>query len=102
MKSLRASLAAAAIALIGLVGAGTAAAKPVLPTVPVKLFPKFCHPHFETKVQFVGIKKIGFKYYRVYRVTKIYVNRFCFKHVVSVKYIYVPLPWLHHSKPAGV
>jgi len=100
MKTLRASLAAAAIALIGLVGAGSAAAKPLLPTLPVKFFPKLCHPHYETKVQYLGIKKIGFKYSRVYRVTKIYVNRFCFNYVVSVKYLYVPLPWFHNSKPA--
>jgi hypothetical protein len=101
MKSLRAYVAAAAIAIAGFAGAGTADAKPLL-VGPSKLALKLCIPHFEKKVVYAGIVKIGFRYYRVYKVYTIYVNRFCFKHVVSVKTIYVPLPWFHHKAPAGV
>ena len=90
MNALRAYLAAAAIALVGIAGAGAASAKPVLPA---KLVLKLCHPHNETKVRYVGIKKIGHKYYRVYRITKIHVARHCHRHVIGVSYRYVPLPF---------
>jgi hypothetical protein len=93
MKSFRASLAAAAIALVGLAGAGTAAAKPLVPIGPAKIAIKLCIPHFETKVQYVGIKKIGFFYYRLYRVTVIYVDKFCHKRVVRVYYRLVRIPF---------
>jgi hypothetical protein len=91
MKSLRASLAAAAIALIGIAGAGTASAKPLIPIGPNKLVLKLCYPHYETKVQFVGIRKIGHRFFRVYRVMTIWVDRLCRRHVVSVRYRLVPL-----------
>ena len=92
MKSLRASLAALAIAVVGL-SAGAAAAKPSIPLGPNKLILKLCKPHYESHSQYLGIKKIGFKYYRVYRVTVVYVNALCRKHIVRVHYRYVPLPW---------
>jgi len=92
MSSLRALLAATAIAVVGLAAAG-ASAKPAIPLGPNKLVLKLCFPHYETKTQYLGIKKIGFKFYRVYRITKIHVHANCFKHVVSVHYKYVPLPW---------
>lgn len=101
MKSLRAYLAAAAIALVGIAGAGTASAKPAV-VGPAKLFLKLCHPHVETKVQFVGIKKIGYKYYKVYKITKIYVNRLCRKKVISIGYKYVPLKLFPHLPAPGV
>ena len=78
MKSLRASLAAAALALVSVAGAGTASAhpghgNPVLG--PNKLTAKFCIPHFERKfVVFHGTKLI-----LVY-----YVNRYCQKKLVRV------------------
>jgi len=92
MNSLRASLAALAIAVVGL-SAGAAAAKPSIPLGPNKLILKLCKPHYESHSQYLGIKKIGFKYYRVYRVTVVYVNALCRKHIVRVYYRYVPLPW---------
>lgn len=102
MKSLRASLAALAIAVVGL-SAGAASAKPAnIPLVPNKLIVKLCKPHYESHAQYLGIKKIGFKFYRVYRVTVVYVNVLCKKRIVRVYYRYVPLPWFFHKKPAGV
>lgn len=102
MKSLRASLAALAIAVVGLSAVGAAEAKPSIPLGPNKLILKLCKPHYESHSQYLGIKKIGFKYYRVYRITVVYVNAFCKKHIVRVHYKYVPLPWFFHKKPAGV
>jgi hypothetical protein len=96
MKSFRATLAAAAIALVGLAGAGTAAAKPAIPLGPNKLVLKLCHPHYETKVQFVGYRKIGHRWYRLYKITKIYVDKLCRKHVVSVRFRLVPVYWYPH------
>jgi hypothetical protein len=102
MKSLRASLAALAIAVVGL-SAGAASAKPVnIPLGPNKLILKLCKPHYESHSQYLGIKKIGFKFYRVYRVTVVHVNALCKKTLVRVHYRYVPLPWFFHKKPAGV
>ena len=98
MKALRASLAAVVIALAGLAGAGTAAAKPILP---VKPFLHLCHPHYETNSQYLGIRKIGFHFYRVYKVTTVYVNVFCHKTVVRVRIVYRPLPWFHRSAPTA-
>lgn len=92
MKSLRASLAALAIAVVGL-SAGAAAAKPSIPLGPNKLILKLCKPHYESHSQYLGIKKIGFRYYRVYRVTVVRVDALCHKHLVRVHYRYVPLPW---------
>ncbi len=101
LSAVRASLAAAAIAVIGLAGAASADAKPA-PVGPTKLILKLCKPHFESKTQYLGIKKIGFKYYRVYRITVFYVNKFCKKTLVRVHYRYVPLPWFFKKAPAGV
>ncbi len=100
MNSLRASLAALAIAVVGLAG-GAASAKPLnVPLVPNKLILKLCKPHYETHTQYLGIVKIGFKYYRKYRITVVYVNAFCKKHIVRVHYRYVPLPWFFRKAPA--
>ncbi len=98
MNSLRASLAALAIAVVGLAG-GAASAKPALPLIPKPPIVKLCKPHFETHTQYLGIKKIGFKYYRVYRITVVYVNLLCKKRVVRVHYKYVPLPWFFRQAP---
>jgi len=92
MKSLRASLAALAIAVVGL-SADAAAAKPSIPLGPNKLILKLCKPHYESNSQYLGIRKIGFRYYRVYRVTVVRVDALCHKHLVRVHYRYVPLPW---------
>lgn len=99
MKSLRAYLAAAAIALIGIAGAGTASAKPVLVGPGIL---KLCRPHVETKVQYVGIVKIGFKFYKKYKITKIFVNRLCHKKVIFVGYKYIPLHLFPHLRAPGV
>jgi len=100
MKSLRAYLAAAAIAIAGLAGAGAASANPVLG--PNKLTIRFCIPHVETHTKYVGIVKIGYTYYRVYLVYKVYVNRYCQKRVISVTRKLVPLFHFPLRKPAGV
>ena len=100
-STLRASIAAAAIALAGLAGAGTAAAKPILPHLPVKPILHLCKPHYETNSQYLGIRKIGFHYYRVYKVTTVYVNVFCHKTVVRVRIVYRPLPWHFRSAPTA-
>jgi hypothetical protein len=101
MISLRASLAAVAIAVVGL-SAGAASAKPSIPLGPNKLILKLCKPHLETHSQYLGIKKIGFRYYRVYRVTVVHVHANCFKHVVRVYYRYVPLPFFFKKAAPGV
>lgn len=91
MKSLRLSLAALAMAVVGISAAG-AEAKPIN-LVPNKLVLKLCSPGFQTTTQYLGIRKIGFRFYRVYRVTTVHVHPNCFKHVVRVHYRYVPLPF---------
>lgn len=101
MNSLRASLAAIAIAVVGL-SAGAAAAKPGLPLGPNKLILKLCKPHFESHSRYLGIRKIGFRYYRVYRITVVHVHANCFKHVVRVHYRYVPLPFFFKKSAPGV
>ena len=94
MKSLRASLAAlAAATAVAVVGLSAAAAKPSIPLGPNKLILKLCKPHYESHSQYLGIKKIGFRYYRVYRVTVVSVDALCHKHLVRVHYRYVPLPF---------
>ena len=101
MISLRASLAALTIAAAGL-SAGAASAKPVnVPLGPNKLVLKLCKPHFESNAQYIGIKKIGFRYYRVYRVTVVHVHVNCFKHIVRVHYRYVPLPYFFKKGTPG-
>ena len=100
MKSLRASLAAIAIAVVGL-SAGAAAAKPSIPLGPNKLILKLCKPHYESNSQYLGIKKIGFRYYRVYRVTVVSVDALCRKHIVRVHYRYVPLPFFFKKAAPG-
>ena len=101
MKSLRLSIAAVAIALAGFAGS-SASAKPVnVPLGPNKLVLKLCKPHLESHTQYLGIKKIGFRYYRVYRVTVVHVHANCFKHVVRVYYRYVPLPWFFKAAPGA-
>jgi hypothetical protein len=92
MKSLRLSLAAVAMAVVGISAVG-ASAKPVYPLVPNKLILKLCKPHYETHSQYLGVRHIGYRYYRVYRITVVYVNAFCKKHIVRVHYRYVPLPF---------
>ena len=52
---------------------------------PVKPIFHLCKPHYETNTQYLGIRKIGFHYYRVFRITTVYVNVFCRKSVVSVR-----------------
>jgi hypothetical protein len=101
MNSLRASLAAIAIAVVGL-SAGAAAAKPSIPLGPNKLILKLCKPGLQSHSQYLGIKKIGFRYYRVYRVTVVHVHANCFKHVVRVYYRYVPLPFFFKKAAPGV
>src|SRR5262245_11576357 len=101
MNSLRASLAALAIAVVGL-SAGPASAKPSIQLGPNKLILKLCKPHFESHTQYLGIKKIGFRYYRVYRVTVVHVNANCTKHIVRVYYRYVPLPLFFKKAAPGV
>ncbi len=102
MISLRASLAAIAVAAASL-SAGTASAKPANVQIgPNKLILKLCRPHFETNSQYVGIRKIGFRFYRVYRVTTVHVHVNCFKHVVRVSYRYVPLPIFYKKGVPGV
>ena len=91
MKSLRLSLAAVAMAVVG-ISAASAEAKPIN-VVPNKLVLQLCKPGFQTTTQYVGIKKIGFRFYRVYRITTVHVHANCFKHVVRVHYRYVPLPF---------
>lgn len=100
ITSLRTTLAAAAIAMIGIAGAGTASAKPLNPNLgPNKLVLKLCHPHFESSTHYVGIRKIGFRFYRVYRVSTIFVSRLCTKRIVRVHYRYVPLPIFLRKAP---
>lgn len=100
MNSLRASLAAVAIAVVGL-SAGAAAAKPSIPLGPNKLILKLCKPHYETHSQYVGIRKIGFRFYRVYRITTVYVHVNCAKRIVRVHYRYVPLPFFFKKAAPG-
>jgi hypothetical protein len=100
MNSLRASLAAVAIAVVGL-SAGTASAKRSIPLGPNKLVLKLCKPHYETHSQYLGIKKIGFRYYRVYRITVVHVHLNCTKHIVRVHYRYVPLPFFFKKAAPG-
>lgn len=102
MKSLRASLAAlAAAASVAVVGLSASAAKPSIPLGPNKLILKLCKPGYQTNTQYLGIKKIGFKFYRVYRITVVHVHANCFKHVVRVHYKYVPLPWFFKKNAPG-
>lgn len=97
MKSLRLSLAAVAMAVVGISAVG-ASAKPLIPIGPNKLT-LLCAPGFKTNSQYLGIKKIGFRFYRVYRITVVHVHANCFRHVVRVHYRYVPLPFFF--KKAG-
>jgi hypothetical protein len=102
MNALRASLAAVTIAIAGL-AAGTASAKPVnLPLGPNKLVLKLCKPHLESHSRYLGIRKIGFRYYRVYRVTVVHVHANCTRHIVRVHYRYVPLPFFFKKAAPGV
>jgi hypothetical protein len=100
LSTLRTALAAAAIAVVGF--AGSASALPgVNPLVgPNKLTIRFCIPHVETHHKYVGITKIGFRYYRVYLVYKVYVNRYCQKRIISVTRRYVPLFGFPLGRPA--
>jgi hypothetical protein len=99
MKSLRLSLAALAMAVAG-ISAGAAEATPIN-VVPNKLILKLCQPGFQTHSQYLGIRKIGFRFYRVYRVTVLHVHANCFKHVVRVHYRYVPLPFFFKKAAPG-
>jgi hypothetical protein len=96
MKSLRLSLAALALAVVG-ISAGTASAAPLNPGL--NKLTLLCAPGFKTNSQYLGIKKIGFRFYRVYRITVVHVHANCFRHVVRVHYRYVPLPFFF--KKAG-
>ncbi len=91
MNFFRASLAALAIAVAGAAGAGSASAKTLQPII------HFCKPHYETHTQYIGIRHIGYRFYRVYRVVVDYVDIRCHKHIVRVYYRYVPL-WFFHKK----
>ncbi len=98
MNYFRASLAAIAIAFAGLAGAGSASAKPIL----VKPIIHLCKPHFEKHVQYLGIRHIGYRFYRVYRIEVDYVNILCQKRVVRVYYRYLPVFYLNKKNAPGV
>ena len=91
MKSLRLSLAALAMAVAGISASGAEAGP--INVVPNKLVLKLCQPGFHTNTQYLGIRKIGFRFYRVYRVTVVHVHANCLRHIVRVHYRYVPLPF---------
>ena len=101
MKSLRLSLAALALAVIGISAAGASASPVNVPLGPNKLILKLCKPHYETNSQYLGIRKIGFRFYRVYRVTVVYVDLKCHKHLIRVHYRYVPLPFFFKKAAPG-
>lgn len=101
MKSLRLSLAALALAVIGISAAGASASPVNIPLGPNKLILKLCKPHYETHTQYLGIRKIGFRFYRVYRVVVTYTDLRCRKHIVRVHYRYVPLPLFFRKAAPG-
>jgi hypothetical protein len=102
LSTVRTAIAAAALAIAGIAAAGSASAAPLNPAVaPNKLAIKFCIPHVKKYTRYLGIKKIGYRYYRVYATYTIYTNRYC-KKTIYVSYKYVPLPWFYKGKPAGV
>jgi hypothetical protein len=91
MKSLRLSLAALAMAVVGFSAAGASAGP--INVLPNKLILKLCKPHYETHSQYLGIRHIGYRYYRVFRVVVTYTDIRCHKHIVRVHYRYIPLPF---------
>ncbi len=99
MKSLRLSLTALALAVAGFSAAGASAAP--INAGPNKLVLKLCQPGFQTNSQYLGIRKIGFRFYRVYRVTVAHVHANCFRHIVRVHYRYVPLPFFFKKAAPG-
>ena len=94
MNTLLASLAALAIAFVGMAGAGSASAKPIQAKPLIHL----CKPHYETHTQYLGIRHIGYRFYRVYRIETDFVNVLCRKHTVRVNYRYVPVPFYFQKK----
>ena len=99
MKSLRLSLAALAMAVAGISASGASAAP--INVGPNKLILKLCKPHFESHSQYLGIRKIGFRFYRVYRVVVTYTDIRCHKRIVRVHYRYVPLPFFFKKAAPG-
>lgn len=90
----RAGLAALAVAATEL-STSDASTKPTnIPLGPNKLILKLFKTHLETNSQCLGIRKIGFGFYRVNRVTAVRVHANCTKHIVRVSYRYLPLPFL--------